>query len=92
MDSFTNNTGSTGSSGMTGGSGLTGGSTSGGMTGGNAGHNDVGDKVFDAVGKKSGHSMNPSTGEKITDGARGLFEKATGLVQPLLDNHLMNNS
>jgi hypothetical protein len=88
MDSFTNNTGTQG--GMTGGSGLTGG-TQGGMTG-NAGHNDVGDKVFDAVGKQSGHNINPSTSEKITDGARGLFEKATGLVHPLLDSHLMINN
>lgn len=43
-------------------------------------HNDYGDKAFDALAKKSGHSINPSTSEKITDGARGLFEKATGSV------------
>lgn len=66
----------TGTSGLTSGSGMTG--VSGGA--GNADHKDMGDKVFDAASKKSGHSMNPSTGEKITDGARGLLEKATGLV------------
>ena len=36
------------------------------------------DKVFDTVSKKSGHDMAPQTDEKITDGARGLFEKVTG--------------
>ncbi|KAH6624980.1 hypothetical protein B0J18DRAFT_429842 [Chaetomium sp. MPI-SDFR-AT-0129] len=47
--------------------------------GANAGeHKDYGDKVFDAVAKKSGHNVNANTAEKITDGARGLFEKATG--------------
>jgi hypothetical protein len=48
--------------------------------GAGAQHNDYGDKAFDALSKKSGHNINPSTSEKITDGARGLFEKATGLV------------
>lgn len=28
--------------------------------------------------KKSGHAVPRGTAEKITDGARGLFEKATG--------------
>ncbi|KAI9729780.1 MAG: hypothetical protein M1818_008394 [Claussenomyces sp. TS43310] len=39
---------------------------------------DYGDKGLDFVEKKSGHTMNRNTNEKITDGARGLFEKATG--------------
>ncbi len=30
------------------------------------------------LAKKSGHSVNRNTGEKITDAARGAFEKATG--------------
>lgn len=50
---------------------------------GAAGHGDYGDKAFDAIAKKSGHNINPSTSEKITDTARGLFEKTTGLA-PLL--------
>lgn len=44
------------------------------------------DKGFDMLSKKSGHNVDPKTGEKITDSARGLFEKATGYVfglQPL---------
>ncbi|KAK7739739.1 hypothetical protein SLS53_005709 [Cytospora paraplurivora] len=36
------------------------------------------DKAFDFGAKKSGHSVNRSTAEKITDGGRNLFEKATG--------------
>lgn len=51
--------------------------------GAGAEHNDYGDKAFDALAKKTGHNINPSTSEKITDGARGLFEKATGLVHSL---------
>jgi len=43
-----------------------------------AGQKDYGDKVFDAVSKKSGHPMGAGTGEKITDGVRGVFEKVTG--------------
>lgn len=34
--------------------------------------------AFDAISKKAGHDFNPATDEKITDGARGLYEKATG--------------
>jgi hypothetical protein len=33
---------------------------------------------LDFIEKKSGHSLGRDTNEKITDGARGLFEKATG--------------
>ncbi|GKT52239.1 uncharacterized protein ColSpa_12420 [Colletotrichum spaethianum] len=36
------------------------------------------DKAFDFGSKKAGHDFNPSTDEKITDGARGLYEKVTG--------------
>ncbi|KAK3934966.1 hypothetical protein QBC46DRAFT_59584 [Diplogelasinospora grovesii] len=65
----------------------TGGGIMGGMMGGNnnnaaAGQQqkqqDVGDKIFSTLAAKSGHSVNPNTAEKITDGARGMFEKATG--------------
>lgn len=34
--------------------------------------------AFDAISKKSGRDFDPATDEKITDGARGLYEKATG--------------
>ncbi len=39
---------------------------------------DYGDKAFDMLSKKAGHPMDRNTGEKITDGARNLFEKVTG--------------
>lgn len=35
---------------------------------------------LDAVEKKFGYSQSRETNEKITDGARGMFEKATGYV------------
>jgi hypothetical protein len=35
---------------------------------------------LDFIEKKTGHTMGRDTNEKITDGARGLFEKATGYV------------
>jgi hypothetical protein len=35
---------------------------------------------LDFIEKKSGHTMGRDTNEKITDGARGLYEKATGYV------------
>lgn len=34
--------------------------------------------AFDAGSKKFGYNVNRDTSEKITDGARGAFEKATG--------------
>lgn len=34
--------------------------------------------AFDMLAKKTGHPMDRNTSEKITDGARNLFEKATG--------------
>lgn len=37
--------------------------------------------------KKSGHNVDKNTAEKITDGARGLYEKATGKkVDPKISN------
>lgn len=37
--------------------------------------------------KKSGHNVDHNTAEKITDGARNLFEKATGKkVDPKISN------
>ncbi|EOO01293.1 hypothetical protein UCRPA7_3203 [Phaeoacremonium minimum UCRPA7] len=45
------------------------------------------DKAFNMGAKKSGHNVDKNTGEKITDGARGLFEKATGKkVDPKVSN------
>ncbi|KZF24693.1 hypothetical protein L228DRAFT_267005 [Xylona heveae TC161] len=42
------------------------------------------DKGLDAVEKKYGHgqTLDRSTNEKITDGARGVFEKFTGKKVP----------
>jgi len=34
--------------------------------------------AFDFVSKKTGRDFDPKTDEKITDGVRGLYEKATG--------------
>ncbi|KAL1887916.1 hypothetical protein Sste5346_009920 [Sporothrix stenoceras] len=52
-----------------------------------AGKEDYGDKAFDFVAKKSGHSVNRDTSEKITDGLRTGFEKLTGKkVDPKYSN------
>ncbi|KAL2071955.1 hypothetical protein VTL71DRAFT_11298 [Oculimacula yallundae] len=51
-----------------------------------AGQKDYGDKAFDFISKKTGHNMDPNTSEKITDGARGLYEKQTGYVLFSLHN------
>ncbi|KAF8161931.1 hypothetical protein K438DRAFT_1731379 [Mycena galopus ATCC 62051] len=40
------------------------------------------DKGLDAFEKKEGMTENRATNEKITDGARNLFEKATGRDVP----------
>jgi len=45
---------------------------------GGAGQEDYGDKGLDFIEKKTGHTMDRNTNEKISDGARGLYEKATG--------------
>ncbi|KKY31141.1 hypothetical protein UCDDA912_g08915 [Diaporthe ampelina] len=45
------------------------------------------DKAFAFGAKKSGHNVNHNTAEKITDGARSLYEKATGKkVDPKISN------
>jgi len=54
------------------------GNLQGGVQGGASGQEDYGDKGLDFVEKKTGHTMGRDTNEKITDGARGLYEKATG--------------
>jgi len=55
--------------------------------GGSAGKEDYGDKGLDFVEKKSGHSLSRDQNEKITDGARGLYEKQTGSkVNPKFSN------
>ena len=40
------------------------------------------DPGLDFIEKKTGHTMSRDTNEKITDGARGLYEKATGFAFP----------
>lgn len=43
--------------------------------------------AFDMLAKKSGHSVDRNTSEKITDGARQAYEKATGkTVNPKISN------
>lgn len=37
--------------------------------------------ALDFIEKKSGHTMSRDQNEKITDGARGLYEKQTGYVK-----------
>ncbi|KAK0106167.1 hypothetical protein ONS96_003814 [Cadophora gregata f. sp. sojae] len=67
--------------GAVGGAPAAGGAPAQGQAGGSgaaAGGQDYGDKAFDFLAKKSGYKVDPATGEKITDGARGLYEKQTG--------------
>ncbi|KAG0647216.1 hypothetical protein D0Z07_7199 [Hyphodiscus hymeniophilus] len=45
---------------------------------GNAGTEDYGDKGLDFIEKKTGHTFSRDQNEKITDGARGFYEKETG--------------
>jgi len=53
----------------------------------NAGQEDYGDKGLDFAEKKTGHVMDRNTNEKITDGARGAYEKMTGkTVNPKYSN------
>ncbi|OBT67403.1 hypothetical protein VE03_03133 [Pseudogymnoascus sp. 23342-1-I1] len=48
---------------------------------------DYGDKAFAAISKKSGHTFSGEQSEKITDGIRGAYEKATGnKVDPKYSN------
>ncbi|TLS30854.1 hypothetical protein PpBr36_03955 [Pyricularia pennisetigena] len=74
MDSFTNNNNGTAAPGQ--------------QNPGMAGEKkDFGDKAFDALAKKSGHPVDRNTSEKITDAARGAFEKVTGKkVNPKISN------
>lgn len=54
---------------------------------GSGDNQDYVDKAFDAISKKAGHDFDPKTDEQITDGARGLYEKATGSkVDPKYSN------
>ncbi|KFY82305.1 hypothetical protein V500_10643 [Pseudogymnoascus sp. VKM F-4518 (FW-2643)] len=46
--------------------------------GGAAQSSDYGDKAFAAISKQSGHTFSADQSEKITDGIRGAYEKATG--------------
>ncbi|RFU34259.1 hypothetical protein B7463_g2054, partial [Scytalidium lignicola] len=48
------------------------------QAGGSNQQEDYGDKGLDFIEKKTGHNMGRDTNEKITDGARNMFEKATG--------------
>ncbi|PWN97151.1 hypothetical protein FA09DRAFT_330788 [Tilletiopsis washingtonensis] len=43
------------------------------------------DKGIDAVLKKTGHGQSESTTEKISDGFRSVFKKATGKDVPIKD-------
>ncbi|KAL8358902.1 hypothetical protein RB601_008206 [Gaeumannomyces tritici] len=57
---------------------------------------DFGDKAFDFASKKAGHPVDRNAGEKITDAARGVYEKATGCVffclRPSLRRTLADNA
>jgi len=53
----------------------------------NAGTEDYGDKGLDFIEKKSGHTFSRDQNEKITDGARGAYEKFSGSkVDPKYSN------
>ncbi|KIN01119.1 hypothetical protein OIDMADRAFT_19122 [Oidiodendron maius Zn] len=55
--------------------------------GGSSGQQDYGDKALDFLEQRSGHNLGAGTNEKITDGARGMYEKATGQkVNPKISN------
>ncbi|CAD6443232.1 f94fd24e-35be-4c42-a7b2-1ab905a3feaa [Sclerotinia trifoliorum] len=43
-----------------------------------AGKEDYGDKGLSFLEKKTGHTLSRDQNEKITDGARNLYEKQTG--------------
>ncbi|APA13936.1 hypothetical protein sscle_12g087060 [Sclerotinia sclerotiorum 1980 UF-70] len=52
-----------------------------------AGKEDYGDKGLDFIEKKTGHTLSREQNEKITDGARNLYEKQTGSkVNPKFSN------
>lgn len=52
------------------------------QAGANTGAEDYADKGLDFIEQKTGHSLGRDTNEKITDGARGMFEKLTGKKVP----------
>ncbi|KAJ6533541.1 hypothetical protein B0H19DRAFT_964911 [Mycena capillaripes] len=65
------------------------------------GQEDYADKGLDALERKEGLPDNRATNEKITDGARNMFENATGCVNvlflffsflPLSFHHFSHNS
>ncbi|OBT79385.1 hypothetical protein VF21_01990 [Pseudogymnoascus sp. 05NY08] len=63
---------------------VAGGAAAGGSTGQ---QQDYGDKAFAAISSKSGHTFSADQSEKITDGIRGAYEKATGnKVDPKYSN------
>lgn len=65
---------------MSGGNSATGGQQPAPAQNAGQGQQDYGDKGLDFLEKKTGHQMGGATNEKITDGARGMYEKATGYV------------
>jgi len=53
----------------------------------NTGNEDYGDKGLDFLEEKTGHTLSRDQNEKITDSARGMFEKMTGKkVDPKYSN------
>lgn len=52
---------------------------------GATGQQDALDKGIDGLLKKSGHGQSASTTEKISDGVRSMFKKATGKDVPIQD-------
>ncbi|OQD70228.1 hypothetical protein PENDEC_c025G05574 [Penicillium decumbens] len=53
----------------------------------NAGDQDYADKAFGFAASKSGHNVDRSTEEKITDAGRNAYEKMTGKkVDPKISN------
>ncbi|KAJ6453357.1 hypothetical protein C8R45DRAFT_1039254 [Mycena sanguinolenta] len=56
--------------------------SSGGNTAAQPGQEDYVDKGLDAFERKEGFTENRATNEKITDAARGAFEKVTGRDVP----------
>ncbi|ESZ93580.1 hypothetical protein SBOR_6009 [Sclerotinia borealis F-4128] len=64
--------------GNSGNTGTTSNTTTNTAAGGAGGKEDYGDKGLDFIEKKTGHTLTREQNEKITDGARGLYEKQTG--------------
>ncbi|OWZ51085.1 hypothetical protein J010_05934 [Cryptococcus neoformans] len=52
---------------------------------GNSGQQDALDKGVDAALNRAGHGQSHSTTEKISDGIRSVFKKATGKDVPIKD-------